>query len=420
MPLDPSIQAEIDAYLAEKITKVRIPELPGYSTYGTLSLLDRIPLWMNSVNKTVWVDSLSYKALLTTGSIDPIVPSFTGNSIIVEATGAEVGVDTILRSELEGKMYTLRVEGKGILKPGTEWQLLSGGFKLLNPGSADPYSLYEGQRFEAELYNLVQSSTGSPAPLSSSFITGKIEASTNTTLNGVNHANKLISLRGGNSTINIILPDIALVPEKAVFFFEAQINNDFQTGIFTTGGQSIYMNHTSWSNLYIAKGETLWLFRDDSGWIVINDFGNNYRNLGKPYAAYSVEDDENELLCDGRNLTKVDYPRLWNKVQTIGAALTTNPTTWDTNKGMWLEVDSATFRVPDLRKMILKGLDAGETGGRFQENQVGEYTDTQGDHGTTNTVDTYTNGPFHFKTKVINPGAETLVDNIGIMWVVKY
>lgn len=414
MPLDPSIQAQIDAYLAEKITKVRVPELPVYSTYGDLSLLDRIPLWMNSNNKTVYSDLLTLKLIMTTGGTGGITPVLTGDTIIVEVSDTEAGGDTVLRTELDGKTYFLRLEGRP-LKQGTEWQLLSGGFKLLGG-----YELIEGQRFDCEIFELRQSSTGSPAPLSSSFVTGKIEVSTNTTLNGVNHANKLISIRSGSSTISIILPDIALVPEKAVFMFESQITNTFQTGIVTTGGQSIYMNNTSWSTLYMGKGETLWLYRDDSGWIVLNDFGSNYKCLGKPYAAFYVEDNENEILCDGSDLVKVDYPRLWNKVQAIGAALTTNSATWEANKGMWLEVDSATFRLPDLRKMVLKGLDDGETAGRFEENRVGEYINTKGDHGGTNTIDTYNGGTFHFKDTVMNAGQDTRVDNIGIMWVVKY
>src|SRR5438128_519342 len=133
MPLDPSVQAEIDAYLASVISKVRIPELPQWSTYGDLSLLDRIPLWMNGVDKTVWVDSLTYKALLTTGGTGTVTPVLVGNTLPIVITDAEAGGDTVLRTELEGKTYFLRLEGRPMIL-GTDWQLLSGGFKMLNPG----------------------------------------------------------------------------------------------------------------------------------------------------------------------------------------------------------------------------------------------------------------------------------------------
>jgi hypothetical protein len=360
---------------------------------------------------------------MTTGGTGSITPVLTGDKLIHEVTTLEAGTNEVLLPEISGKTFFLRLEGRP-LKP-SEYEILNaGGFRILIPD----YTLLEGQRFDLEIYEL-QTTSGGPAALSSSFITGTVEVASNTTLNGVNHANKLIQLRGGSAKTTLTLPDIATTPENAVFIIEASINNDWQTKVQTQGGQFIYMNNTSWTSLYVGKGESLWLFRFSDGWYVINDFGNYYKNIGKPYAAYTYEDDENELFCNGSNLLKADYPRLWAKIQTLGGSLTPDATVWSNNKGLWLEVDVDTFRIPDLREMVLKGV-LSETGtdpnrslnepGGFQANQMGQYTDTQGDHGTTNTLDTYTNGAFHFKTTVVNSGKKVLVDNIGVMWVIKY
>ena len=436
MPLDPLIQAEVDAYLASVITKVRIPELPQWSTFGDLSLLDRIPLWMNSVDKTVWVDSLNYKALLITGGSGTVTPVLTGDTEIVEVEAAEAGGDIVLRSELDGKTYFLRLEGRP-MKLGTDWQLLTGGFKMLNPGGVGPYELVEGQRFDAEIFEL-QATSGGPASLSSSFIIGIVTISANTTLNGVNHANKVIEIRGGATKIITTLPDIASTPENAFLCIDTMIGNTVQQKVQTQGGQFIYMNNTSRSSVYLGVGEVMWLRRGADGWYVMNDFGDNYKNLGKPYAAYSHENNESELFCDGADYQKADVPRLWEKVQTIGGSLLTDVGIWNVNKGCYLEVDSNTLRIPDLRDMFLRGVKT-ETGtdperslnklGGFQDEAVNIATSVKGvkvtGSNTVVNVDALNPGGNEFDLVTgfaisAKQGTETRPKNIGVMWVIKY
>lgn len=435
MPLDPSIQAEIDAYLASKIVKVRIPELLPYSTYGDISLLDKIPLWMAGVNKTVWVDSLTYKTLLITGGSGTITPVITGGNLIHEVTEAEAGGDTVLIPELAGKTFFLRLEGRP-LKLGTEFQILSaGGWKIIIPG----FELIQGQLFDAEVFELQATPSGAPAALSSSFVVGIVEVTANTTLNGVNHANNLIQLRGGATKVTLTLPDIGSTPENAIFIIEATINNDYQTKVQTQGGQFIYMNNTSRGSIYVGKGESVLIFKGADGWYVLGDFGNYYKNLGKPYAAYSHEDDENELLCDGSDLPKEDYPRLWEKVQTLAGSLLSVESDWNNNKGCWLDVDTNTFRLPDLRDAFLRGV-KNELGsdpdrtlnvpGGFQDESVNISTGVKGVKVTGNntiasSVDsTNPSGEEFDLTHVfaISPkqGTSTKPWNYGIMWVIKY
>jgi hypothetical protein len=423
MPLDPSVQAEIDAYLASKIVKVRIPELPPNTTYGDVSLLDRMPLWMNGTNKTVWADLVTLKAILTTGGTGTITPVLTGDKIIHEVTSAEAGGNTVLIPELAGKTFFLRLEGRPV-KPSEFTILNAGGFKMNDVATGVPYELTEGQRFDLEVYELQAGTSGTPAALSSSYIVGKVNVSSNTTLNGVNHANKIIQLRGGATKVVLTLPDIATTPENAVLIIEASINNDWQTKVQTQGGQFIYMNNSSRSALYVGKGEVLVLFRDTDGWYVINDFGNYYKNLGKPYAAYSYETNENEIVCNGSDILKEDYPRLWEKIQTVGGGLTTDSTVWDANKGMWLEVDSNTFRLPDLRDMFLRGADT-QTPGTFEDQDTKAQTVTfpQVNHNASGTNYGVTDGPLGgpgSRTFDTTGGTETRPMNTRILWVTKY
>jgi hypothetical protein len=435
MPLDPLIQAEVDAYLASVILKKRIPELPDASVFGAASLLDEIALWMNGVDKTVHIDLLTLKSIMTTGGTGTVVPSLVGNTLPIVITAAEAGGDTVLRPELEGKTYFLRLEGRPMIL-NTDWQLLSGGFKMLNPGSPDPYELVEGQRFDAQIYELM-STTGGPAALSSSFITGIVTVSANETLNGVNHANKLIQIRGGGTHIVVTLPDLASTPENAFLCLETVLGNTVQQRITTQGGQLIYMNNSSWINLHMGVGEVLWLRKGSDGWYMLNNFGDRYLDLGHPVARYSHIANRNEIFCDGTNYAKADVPRLWEAVQTFGGSLVSDTTVWNNNKGLYLDVDTNTLRVPDLRNLFLRGVKteggsdaqrALNVPGGFQDEAMNVPVGVTGvkvtGSNTVVNVDSVNPGGNEFDLTTgfsITPkqGPETRPVNSGVMWVIK-
>jgi hypothetical protein len=439
MPLTPDQIAEIDAYLASKITKVRIPELPPNTTYGDLSLLDRSPIWMNAVNKTVWVDQLTLKALLTTGGSGTIAPVLRGDTIPHVVTLAEAGGNTVLIPEIAGKTFFLRLEGRPVLPP--EFEILNaGGFKMNDVGGS-PYVLAEGQLFDLQVYELMSTTTGTPAALSSSYVVGKVLVSSNTTLNGVNHANKIIQLRGGSTKVVLTLPDIALTPENAILIIEATITNDWQTKVQTQGGQFVYMNNTSYGSLFVAKGEVLILFRDTDGWYVINEFAKNYLGLARPIPAYGL--DLNEAYCDGSLVNRDDFPREWERANAYSNSIV-DEVDWAANPGCYSRGDGIiTFRRPDLRNMFLRGVKT--IGGTDTERALNAPGGIQQDSiekfwpGTptkpvilqvdgTQTVVTNDPDGTLVQPNVVTPlaidktlfSSETRPVNSGVVWVVKY
>lgn len=460
MPLDPAIQAQVDAYLASIITKVRIPELPDYSLFGDLSLLDQVAVYMQATNKTVHANFTVLKALLTTGGSGTIAPVVVGSEIVHVVTAAEAGGTDVIIPALAGKTFFLRLEGRPVLP--SEFEILNaGGFRIMIPG----YQLEEGQRFDMQVYELM-ATTGGPASLSSSFFAGTIvNVNTNITLNAVNDVNKLIQVRAGASKIEITLPDVAAVAANAIVVIEATINNDFQAKIKTTGGQFIYMNNDSKGAVYLGIGETLFLFRGVDGWYVLFDFPRIYKSLGKPHAAYSYEPNENEMLCDGRTLNRDEYPRLWEKVQTLGASLVSE-VVWQTPqvyrqgnvyttsvpgsgtyqtipkpyRGCFSDGDGATtFRIPDLMGMFLRSVKSefgsdnerylNEAGG-YQMEAVHIATNVKGVKNTgggtiASAVDSTnpTGEEFdltHMFTIGVNEGVETRPENTGVLWVINY
>jgi hypothetical protein len=452
MALTPDQKAEIDLYIAASLQKRRIPELTPFNTYGDLSLLDRMPLWMNSVNKTVWTDLLNLRALLTTGASGTIEPVLTGDTVIHEVTAAEAGGTDVLEPALAGKSFFLRLEGRPV-KP-SEFQILNaGGFRMTAPD----YELQEGQLFDMEVYEL-QASGGGPAALSSSFIVGTVNVPVNTILNGVNDVNKIIKIRGGAAKIEITLPDLATTAENAFLVLEADLNNDYQNKIKTQAGQFIYMNGQGLTEIYIGLGEAIWLFKGPDGWYDLNQFGKNYLNIGKPFATYSIGDDE--LICKGQLLSRADYPRLWKYVQSLGAAAVADNLwnvaqiyrqgnaytlvapvsgTYETiprpYRGAYSLGDGlTTFRLPDLQNMFLRGLksDSGadteryqNNPGNFQQNMIKahdhEYDIAASE--TPNGLLVYTRaGAMSAQKGTVKPfgGVETRPDNIGLFWAVKY
>lgn len=414
------IIALVEAYLATK--KKRIPELPPNTDFGDLSLLDEIPVWMNANNNTVHASLLIVKSLLTTGGTGTIAPVEEGPIITHVITADEAGDNTISVPEIAGKSFYLRLEGRPVLP--TEFEILSGGGFKIKDVLGSPYEFTEGQRFDLQLYSLTAVPAGGPASLSSSYITGFKEVSANTTLNATNDANKVISIRAALNIINIILPSLASTPENAIFLFESQINNTKQAGIYTTGSENIYMNNTSFTELHIGKGEVLALLRKSDGWLVINDFGEIYKDLGVIYPVYAVGADDNRFLCDGSDVLKIDAPRLWEKVQTLGPALTSDAGVYAANPGMWLHKDTATFSLPDLRGLFLRGA-VGETPGTFQDEMVKAQTFTvpQVQHNASGVPVGVTDGPLGgpgSRTYTVGTGTETRPKSTLIQWVVKY
>lgn len=432
--------AEIDAYLASVITKIRIPELPNYASFGELTNDDLMALWQPASNKTVHGNLLTLKTFFETGGSGVITPVLTGDTAIHDVTAGEAGGDDVSLPEYAGMSFFLRLEGRP-LKLNTEYEILSaGGFRILLAG----YQLAEGQRFDLDFYDLqVTPGSGGSGPVSSSF--GRTaDITVNTSLSS-NDVNKVIPIRSATA-IEVTLPDVALV-ENGIYILETTINNAAQHKIKTTGGQFIYFNNTSRTNFHIGIAEVCWLFAGTDGWYVVNDFANVYRGIGKPAPTYKVGIDE--LLCEGQTKNRADYPRAWEVIQTFGAALVSdvvwNTATLNTGNGQTVEFpyrgcfstgDGAlTFRLPDFRNQFVRGLKSNSGGvdgdrvvntpGGFQKNELITHR-----HGLPSNMLQFGSAsggqdgpndqaaPIPLETANYG-GTETRSDNIGVYWVIK-
>lgn len=425
-----------------ELVTVRIPELPPQ---GSLTLDDKIPVWIAADNKTRNASLTDLRTLIITGGGASYAPVYLGGSVIYQVPADAAGGTIASIPTLAGKDFLLRREGRPLI-PGTEYEILfAGGFKLKLPGDV----LFENERFELDVFSL---QGGAPAPIPSSgggsFITGIVPVTTNLTMNVTDHIGKLLQVRAASNIITITLPDIGDedLPDNTIIPIETMINNSFQCRITTQAGQYIYMRNTGVTNLYMGIGESLWLFKGADGWYVINDFAQVYERVGKIEASYKIS--INEVLADGSLLSRTAYPRLFEYALTLGSSIVSEAT-WQTATGtvagrtvtnpyrgcFSLGDGSTTFRVPNLMNVALRGIKSmsgsdterllNKAGG-FQRHEFeshdhgfrrGESFTGSGGVGTGITG----RGSNNQEDVQVSStgGAETRMDNVGILWTIK-
>jgi hypothetical protein len=461
-------------------TTVRINELPP--VIAALSPDDMLPLWTIADGKTRQISIRELNAFISTGgSGQTVAPVFDGGYLIYIPPAIAVGTDTAsIPSIATAGSFHLRRGGQPLIpklattdpnyNPDYEFEILSsGGFRLTAPGDA----LADGERFELDMYELRSTAPGPSSPASGSLIKGAVAITANLTINATNHLGKLLQFRANSTAVTVTLPSVSDFPENAIIPFEANINNTVQNAIVTSGGQKIYMGNTEFTTIIMSPGEVCWLLCASDGWYVINNFWDNYRNMARPYASYDIE--RGELLCKGQLLSRIAYPRLWEKVHSLGASLVTDAK-WNTAamyrvSGTWTEtapvslgpddlvVDNpykgcfstgdgtTTFRVPDLMGQALRGVisesgtdplrPVNKPGGR-QADMVGphghELNTTSSDMssndgadpvrgtdpGTSNTRGDEANSGGTGFSIMQNRGTETIMRNSGVFWVIKY
>jgi hypothetical protein len=435
-----------------ELVTVRIPELVSHP--GPLSLDDRIPIWYAEMNKTRKTSLSELRTFILTGGTGSFPPVYLGGSVIYIVPPADAGGQIASIPALAGKSFLLRRQGRPVIPqqdpaiPEAEYEILyGGGFKLLQAGDV----LIEGERYELDLFSL-QGGSGSSSASStgSSLIKGQVPVTTNLTLNSTDHLNKLISIRANTSIITVTLPDIDDVPDNTIIPIETAILNTYQARITTQGGQYIYMRNNNYTRLYMGISESIWLYRGEDGWYVINDFAQSYERVGKVEASYKVG--INEILASGDLISRAAHPRLWEYVQTLGASLVSEAT-WQTVsveyagrtvylpfRGCYSTGDGVTnFRVPHLMNMGLRGVESlsgsdperyyNKPGG-FQRNEFESHnhniiyelngTDGQnnGQHIWDDSGEPNTTGQNTFAI-LSSGGSESRMDNVGVLWTIK-
>lgn len=436
---------------------VRIPELAPLTEGLDLALTDKLPIYISAENKTKRVTLQDLNTFFNTGggggSHPPVV---YGGKMIYVVPSSAAGTDTASIPSIAGKDFTLDRSGMPLiaLLPDNsnsaiaEYEILNaGGFKLLQSGDV----LAENERFTLTIHSLIGTGTGGGSSTYASFINGKKNVTSNTVLDPVADVNKIIQIRGGSTSYTQTLPSVGDVAANALLVLESVIGNTAPQKINTSGGQYIYLNNGQKTDIWLHPGEVVWLFRDDDGYYVINDFADQYKNLARPMAAYKA--DLNQLVCKGQLVNRADYPRLWEYVQTLGSSLVSDAT-WNTAsatvnsrtipkpyRGCFSTGDgTTTFRLPDLLSVALRGV-ISETGtdpnrhlnkpGGYQDDAFESHThglgyyrndakggDQQYVYYLGNDTGAIPLPDGAYVTAASGNSPETRMENVGVLWVI--
>ncbi len=445
--------------LGATVQTARVPELPPLTGGLVLDLADVLPIYISSENKTKKVPLSVLNTFFNTGGGGGVhAPVVNGGELIYIVDAAADNTDTAAIPTLVGKDFTLERGGFPLIAllpdlsngpAGTntaEFEILnSGGFKLLQSGDV----LHLSERFKLTIFSLIGTSLGSTG--GGSFIKGKKVVSADTTLDPVLDANKVIQIRGTSSSIVLTIPSVIDIPVNSFYAIESNINNTKPSKVQTTAGQLIYLNSGSKTAIYLMPGEVCWLFRDDDGLYVINDFSDKYKSLAKPQAAYKA--DLNQLVCKGQTVLRTDWPRLWEYVQTLGASFITDAdwsiasvlvsgrTVLRPYRGCFSSGDgSTTFRLPDLLDQFIRGVKS-ETGsdaernlnkpGGYQDDMLKAHSHDVNTTGNATGVDPgraikrqstdgdgFTAGAGTLPYVGSTGGVETRPGNVGYLWVI--
>jgi hypothetical protein len=328
---------------------------------------------------------------------------------------------------------TVHKEGFRPLDPANEYSLSGDELSLFNG-----LTLNIGEKLAVVIKNKVASSSSAGA----SLYKGTLSVSELTKTITATDKNKLVRLVGTNALQTITLPSLATLAVDDGFYFDNSVGGVAKQPKFLTDSTDrIKFNgfgpDTEFAEFWLDKGAHMLLKKfDDDFWEVRSDYKG--ANVGESFLANYLSHPNTipgngklgEVAYDGD-----EYGKLWwwvNNILDASARVsdaTVNSTSYTHpigKEGCWVVHPSLKqFRPPNTQGMYFKGLTSfaspgsdtdrvyDKPGGK-QNYAQGEYTIVNGnDGGGTITTDTYEAGPYRFKTKVLNAGKKTDVQNIG-------
>lgn len=194
-------------------------------------------------------------------------------------------------------------------------------------------------------------------------------------------------LQGSGGYLQVNLPALATVPDNEPLYIISAGGTHVNAGIFGNAGESFewYRNGSALSgairtdHIYLGQCENLTIYKvtypDSSAhWVVLSG-GEGYRTVGEQVLSYSLPP-LNTVQMLGQTLSRANYARLWEWVQTLETGILindsafnhtttggTNGLTYNDNWGRYTRGDgSTTFRVPKLTQYGIQRIVEGAAG----------------------------------------------------------
>jgi hypothetical protein len=304
----------------------------------------------------------------------------SGNSVINRAdeflevdvtTGLVGGTTSYGDSSLSGWAYSVeRRATMGTMRPGDDLSFkTAGGFDLLKAGDA----FYTHEIFVLHFQPQLSVSAGGSSGGSGKLWTANDTITATVSLDAT-AMQKMYAIEGSDSTAPVItLPDLGGVVDNKLIFFNSDGGSHKNAVLKAFGVNVIKYKGADATEVILGQGERLAAYKYGGKWNLFNcDVFFNGIEL-----FYSAATDlVNTLPCNGQELQRAVYPRLWAAIQQLPTALILSETAWLATNGKYnfgSGNGTTTFRIPDLREMYIRGASAARAAGSFQLSQVGKH-----------------------------------------------
>lgn len=295
-------------------------------------------------------NEFNYDPLYT--SADIRLPLF----IEVDVTTGLVSATTAFeQDDLEGWDFDLERRGFGTMEPDVDYTKDTKGFTLL--GAGDEFQPNEKfvLRFSPKITTVSNSGTSSTSKLwlTNDTITADIDLD-------ASDMGTMFDIEGSGLSVVVTLPELASVVNNKLIFFNSDGGNHINAVLRCFAGDEIRFKGEDITDLILGQGEHVWLYPYGGMWKVAQADG-GFDIVGQFF--FSATNDttllKNALYCDGTELLRSSYPRLWAFIDSLPGAIVISNATWltgTTNKYLFSSGDgSTTFRLPDLRGQFIRG-----------------------------------------------------------------
>lgn len=291
-----------------------------------------------------------------------IVESWIGWDILFTRKGADY--------QKEGRDYT--------------WDKTTGVFTL----SAFGDLFQPNELWLAEFMPLVQASSSVPTGSYGRMWSSRLKVTANITLTTDDIAKKIL-IKGASNYLEIILPDVDLVPEDVVTWFESSRISHLCVKIVCAGSNLIDFLGASRNALYIIPNESFEIYKevdpDTSAvrWRIQNACG-QFASVGRFTTDYGGII-YGSVPAAAFALSIRSYARLyWEYVKNLGAGQVCTFADWSVGNNKYkfsladVETSSGVFHVPDLIDMYEKNSGVGTPAASFQAHQVLQHRHASG------------------------------------------
>ena len=239
-------------------------------------------------------------------------------------TGFNGGDNQYIDTSLAQWNYTVEQRGVGSLKPGIDIQIFAtGGWGFING-----YVIQDQETFVMHFQATITIQSGVTSQIAGRLYADEVTVAATTVLDAT-YLGKVIKLASTSAAVfDVTLPPSNTSPNMKQICFMSEGGAHKMVNIKASGSDTISCLGQNLTSVSLAQDEEIEMYNYNGTWRIKSpvDF---FKMVGE--LVYSMSKlIPNTLLCDGRILSRAQYPRLWNFINTkLDPSLLISETAWN-------------------------------------------------------------------------------------------